>query len=392
MTIFPPQRILMGPGPSDVHPRVLNALSRPTIGHLDPVFQDMMEEIKTLLRYAFQTKNALTIPLSAPGSAAMEAAFVNLLEPGDKVIIIRNGVFGERMRENAIRCGAEPIMLDAAWGTSVDLRQVEDAFHTHKDVKALAFVHAETSTGVRSDAEALAKIAHDHDALVIADAVTSLGGIALEVDEWGLDFVYSGTQKCLSAPPGLAPITVSARAIDKIKNRKHSVQSWFLDLNLIMGYWDGDGGRSYHHTAPVNALYGLWEALKMLHEEGLETSWARHQACHDALVAGLNRLGLEMLVEKPIRLPQLNTIKVPEGIDEAVIRQTLLTDFNIEIGAGLGALAGKVWRVGLMGQSATPRHVSLLLSSLEECLNRVQYDCPRGEAVSAAWSILKQGD
>jgi len=381
----------MGPGPSDVHPRVLNALCRPTIGHLDPAFQDMMEEIKTLLRYAFRTENALTIPLSAPGSAAMEAAFVNLLEPGDKILILRNGVFGERMRENAIRCRAEPIVLDANWGEAVDLQKVEDAFKTHQDIKAMAFVHAETSTGVRSDAAALSQLAHDNSALVIVDAVTSLGGIALEVDAWGLDFVYSGTQKCLSAPPGLAPITVSARAIDKIKNRKNSVQSWFLDLSLIMGYWDGDGGRSYHHTAPVNALYGLWEALKMLREEGLVAAWARHRSCHDAFVAGLDRLGLEMLVDESIRLPQLNTIKVPEGIDEAVIRQFLLNDFNIEIGAGLGSLAGKIWRVGLMGQSASPRHVSLLLSSLEECLSRVQYTYPKGEAVSAAWSVFKQG-
>lgn len=390
MTTYPPQRVLMGPGPSDVHPRVLNALSRPTIGHLDPAFQDLMEDIKGLLRYTFQTENALTIPLSAPGSAGMEAAFVNILEPGDKILIVRNGVFGERMRENAIRCGAKPILLDAAWGEAVDPQQVEDAFNTHEDIRALAFIHAETSTGVRSDAQALAGIARENDALTIVDAVTSLGGIALETDSWGLDFVYSGTQKCLSAPPGLSPITVSPKAIDKIKNRKHSVQSWFLDLNLIMGYWDGDGGRSYHHTAPVNALYGLQEALLMLREEGLETSWARHQLCHQALVAGLEKLGLELLVDEKLRLPQLNTVKVPNGVDEAAIRQMLLKDFNIEIGAGLGSLAGKVWRIGLMGQSASPRHISLLLAALEEGLSQAQHSFPKGEAIPAAWAVLKQ--
>lgn len=378
----------MGPGPSDVHPRVLNALSRPTIGHLDPIFQDMMENIKGLLRYAFCTDNALTIPLSAPGSAGMEAAFVNLLEPGDKVIILRNGVFGERMRENALRCGAEPIVIDAEWGEGFELNKVEDAFKTHKGIKALAFVHAETSTGVRTDPQPLATLAHKHGALVIADAVTSLGGIPLKCDEWGLDFVYSGTQKCLSAPPGLSPITVSPRAIEVIKNRQSPVQSWFLDLNLIMGYWDGDGGRSYHHTAPVNALYGLEEALEMLKEEGLDAAHRRHQLCHKALAAGLEKLELGLLVAPHLRLPQLNTVKVPANIDEARVRQMLLNDFNIEIGAGLGALAGKVWRIGLMGQSATPRHVSAVLSALETCLEQLQYRFPKGQALSAAWAVF----
>ncbi|MGD8325552.1 MAG: alanine--glyoxylate aminotransferase family protein [Sphingomonadales bacterium] len=388
MTSFPPQRILMGPGPSDVHPRVLNALSRPTIGHLDPVFQEMMENIKALLRYAFCTDNDLTIPLSAPGSAGMEAAFVNLLEPGDKVLILRNGVFGERMRENAIRCSADPIVIDAEWGTSFDLNQVEDAFKAHDNIKALAFVHAETSTGVRTDPQPLAELAHKHGALVIIDAVTSLGGIPLKCDEWELDFVYSGTQKCLSAPPGLSPITVSPRAIEKIRNRQNPVQSWFLDLNLIMGYWGGIGGRSYHHTAPVNALYGLQEALEMLKEEGLEAAHKRHQLCHRALAAGLEKLGLNLLVHPDLSLPQLNTVIVPNGLDEARLRQMLLKDFNIEIGAGLGALAGKVWRIGLMGQSATPRHVSTVLSALETCLEQLQHRFSKGEALSAAWAVL----
>lgn len=370
MTAFPPNRVLLGPGPSNVHPRVLNALARPTIGHLDPAFQHMMEEIKSLLRYAFATTNALTIPLSAPGSAGMEAAFVNLLERGDKVLIARNGVFGERMRENALRCGAEPILVDAPWGQAVDPDKVEDAFKKHPQIKALAFVHAETSTGVQNDAAAFARIAEGFDALTIVDAVTSLGGSPVDVDKWGLDFVYAGTQKCLSAPPGLSPITVSERAAAVIKSRKQSVQSWFLDLNLIMNYWGDDGGRSYHHTAPVNALYALREALLMLKEEGLEAAHTRHRLCHEALADGLEELGLEFLAPADIRLPQLNAVMVPDGENEAEFRDKLLNEFDIEIGAGLGPLAGRIWRVGLMGQSASLNHVALIINALKSTLTR----------------------
>ncbi|MBF6592671.1 MAG: alanine--glyoxylate aminotransferase family protein, partial [Ktedonobacterales bacterium] len=272
----PPLRTLLGPGPSDVHPRVLAAMARPTIGHLDPAFIGMMDEVKVMLQYAFQTQNGLTLPVSAPGSAGMETCFVNLVEPGDEVVVCRNGVFGERMRENVERCGGVPVMVDDAWGAPVDPDKVADTLKRHPQAKALAFVHAETSTGAMSDVKALVELAHRHDCLSIVDAVTSLGGIPLKVDEWQVDAVYSGTQKCLSCTPGLSPVTFSERAVAVVKGRKHKVQSWFLDLNLVMGYWGGQAKRAYHHTAPINALYGLHEALVMLCEEGLEQAWQRH--------------------------------------------------------------------------------------------------------------------
>jgi len=388
----PGQRRLMGPGPSDVPPRVLSALARPTIGHLDPAFQRLMDQIMGLLRQAFRTTNRLTIPLSAPGSAGMEAAFVNLLEPGDTVIIARNGVFGERMRANAERCRARAVMVDADWGRPVDPDAVARAFEEAGKVKALAFVHAETSTGARSDAAALAAIAREHGALTIADCVTSLGGIDVDVDGWGLDFVYSGTQKCLSCPPGLSPITLSARAADAIRARKTPVQSWFLDLGLVMAYWDGQGGRTYHHTAPVNALYGLHEALVLLMEEGLEASWARHARAHAALAAGLEAMGLEFLVEAGHRLPQLNAVKAPAGVDEAAVRQHLLRAYDLEIGAGLGPLAGKVWRIGLMGHSARLDNVVTCLAGMEEALTLAQAQITPGRAVAAAQAAWAAGD
>ncbi|WP_321390776.1 alanine--glyoxylate aminotransferase family protein [Emcibacter sp.] len=371
MTKFtPPKRTLMGPGPSDVPQRILDAMAQPTIGHLDPAFQTLMEDIKGLLKYAFQTENALTFPLSAPGSAGMECAFVNLLEPGDKAIICRNGVFGGRMIENVERCGAIAVVVENDWGEPVDPEMVEDALKDHPDAKILAFVHAETSTGVLSDAETLCRLAREHDCLTIVDAVTSLGGNPLCVDDWGIDAIYSGSQKCLSCPPGLSPVSFSEHALEAIRNRSHKVQSWFLDLSLVMDYWDGEGGRTYHHTAPVNAMYGLHESLCILKEEGLENAWARHTAMHEKLRDGLEDMGLEYLVAPEYRLPQLNTVKIPVHVtDEAALRKRLLEEFNLEIGAGLGALAGKVWRIGLMGYSAKQENVDLCLNALRRILN-----------------------
>ena len=373
----------MGPGPSDVHPRVLTAMARPTIGHLDPAFIAMMEEIKALLQYAFQTSNALTIPISAPASAGMEACFVNLIEPGEKVVVCMNGVFGERMKENIERARGVPVMVEDTWGTPVDPNKLEDALRAHRDARIVAFVQAETSTGVQSDARKLTEIAHHHDCLTIVDAVTSLGGSPLKVDEWGLDAVYSCSQKCLSCAPGLSPVTFSDRSVDKIKQRKSKVQSWFFDLNLVMGYW-GSGKRVYHHTAPINLLYGLHEALAMLQEEGLENSWARHRHQHLALRSGIEAMGLALLVHESARLPQLNAIVVPEGVDEAVLRSRLLNEYNLEIGAGLGALAGKIVRVGLMGYGANMKNVMYCLEALEAVLADMRAPIRTGVAMNAA--------
>ena len=290
-SFYPPVRTLMGPGPSDVSPRVLSAMARPTIGHLDPEFIRMMDEVKVMLKNLFKTENELTMPVSAPGSAGMEACFVNLVEPGDKVIVCQNGVFGGRMKENVERFGGECILVQDEWGKPVDVAKVKAAFAEHSDVKALAFVHAETSTGVRSDAQALCALARENGALTIVDAVTSLGGVEVDVDGWGIDAIYSGTQKCLSCPPGISPVSFSQKAVEAVQNRKTPVPSWFLDKNLVMGYWGGSGKRAYHHTAPVNSLYALHEALVMLEEEGLENAWARHQKLHLALRAGFRSYG-----------------------------------------------------------------------------------------------------
>ena len=364
----PPVRTLMGPGPSDVHPRILEALSRPTIGHLDPMFVSMMDEVKSLLQYAFQTKNELTIPISAPGSAGMETCFANLVEPGDKVIVCRNGVFGMRMTENVERCGGEAILVDDEWGKPVDVAKVEAALKANPDAKIVAFVHAETSTGALSDAKAICALAKKYDCLNIVDAVTSLGGVELRVDDWGIDAIYSGTQKCLSCVPGLSPVSFSEAAIEKITSRKTKVQSWFLDLNLVMGYWGAGAKRAYHHTAPVNALYALHESLVMLEAEGLENAWQRHKDQHEDLKAKLSELGITFVVDEEARLPQLNAVWIPEGVDDAAVRATLLQDYNLEIGAGLGALAGKVWRIGLMGFSARKENVTLCVNALKEVM------------------------
>jgi alanine-glyoxylate transaminase/serine-glyoxylate transaminase/serine-pyruvate transaminase len=378
----------MGPGPSDVHPRILSAMARPTIGHLDPVFVAMMDDMKVLLQYAFRTSNELTIPVSAPGSAGMETCFVNLVEPGDKVIVCQNGVFGGRMKENVERLGATPIMVEDTWGEAVDPNKLRETLQANPDARVVAFVHAETSTGACSDAKLLCEIAREHDCLTIVDAVTSLGGSPLEVDAWGIDAIYSGTQKCLSCTPGLSPVSFSERAVEVIRNRKHKVQSWFLDLNLVMGYWGGSGKRAYHHTAPINALYGLHEALVMLQEEGLENSWARHQRNHEILRAGVEAMGLKFIVREQDRLPQLNAVTVPDGIDEAVVRQRLLNEFNLEIGAGLGALAGKVWRIGLMGYASRPENILLCLGALDAVLTDMGASINSGLGTRAANEVM----
>lgn len=388
-TFHPPARTLMGPGPSDIHPRTLAAMGLPVIGHMDPAFVVMMEELKVLLRSAFETENALTFPASGPGSVGMETCFVNLVEPGDTVIVCRNGVFGGRMIENVERCGGKAVVVEDAWGTPVDPDKVEDAFKAHPEARLLAFVHAETSTGCASDARQLAEIARRHDALTLVDAVTSLGGSELRVDAWGLDAVYSGSQKCLSCVPGLSPLTFSEAALAKVKARSTRVQSWFMDLNLVLQYW-GTAQRTYHHTAPINALYGLHESLILLAEEGLATAWQRHALHHQALKAGLEAMGLNFLVAESARLPQLNAVLIPEGINDLEVRKRLLAEFNLEIGAGLGPLAGKIWRFGLMGYTARSESVMLCLSALGTVLNELGLPLEAGHAVDAASRVYSR--
>lgn len=384
----PTVRTLMGPGPSDVPPRVLEAFSRPTIGHLDPAFITMMDELKELLQYAFQTRNALTMPVSAPGSAGMEACFVNLVEPGDKVIVCQNGVFGGRMKENVERCGGVAVMVEDAWGEAIDTGKLEAALKAHADAKIVAMVHAETSTGAQSDVAALVKLAHAYGCLTIVDAVTSLGGTPVKVDEWAIDAIYSGSQKCLSCMPGLSPVSFNERALDKIRNRRTKVQSWFLDLNLVMGYWGSGAKRAYHHTAPINALYGLHEALLILQEEGLENAWARHRKNHLALRAGLEAMGLQFIVREADRLPQLNAVTIPAGVDDATVRSRLLNEYNLEIGSGLGALAGKVWRIGLMGHASRAENILLCIGALETVLGDMGADIHLGVALPAMQKVL----
>lgn len=385
----PPVRTLLGPGPSDVSPRVLQALARPTIGHLDPQFIELMDSIKELLQFAFQTSNRLTLPVSAPGSAGMEACFANLLEPGDTAIVCQNGVFGGRMKENVERCGATAIMVEDEWGRAVDPEKVEAALKANPQAKVLAFVHAETSTGAQSDAKTLCALARQYDCLSIVDTVTSLGGTEVDVDGWGADAVYSGTQKCLSCVPGISPVTFSERAIEAIKARKTKVQSWFLDMDLVMGYWGGEIKRAYHHTAPVNAMYALHESLLMLKEEGLKAAWARHALNHRALAAGLEAMGLELTVAPAHRLPQLNAVAIPEGIDDAAVRGQLLEQYSLEIGAGLGAGAGKVWRIGLMGYGSSRKNVLYCLSALDNVLSAMGADIRSGVAVQAASAVYE---
>lgn len=367
-SFHPPQRTLMGPGPSDIHPRVLQAMARPTIGHLDPAFVGMMDELKAMLRNAFCTQNSLTFPVSGPGTAGMETCVANLVEPGDTVLVCRNGVFGRRLQAMVERVGGTAICLDFPWGAPVDPEAVEHALREQPAIRVVAVVHAETSTGARSDVETISRIVHAHDALILVDAVTSLGGSPLEVDAWQLDAVYSGSQKCLSAPPGLSPVTFSPRAVKAIEARTTPVVSWFLDVSLVMGYWGSGARRSYHHTAPINALYGLHEALVLLHEEGLAAAHARHQANHVLLRDGLEALGLTYVVAPEWRLPQLNAVRFGEGVDDAAVRTRLLNDFDLEIGGGLGDLAGTVWRIGLMGHASRAKNVHRCLGALRATL------------------------
>lgn len=383
----PPRRLLMGPGPSPLHPDVLDALARPTVGHLDPSFVGLMDEVRGLLQATFLTDNRLTMPISGPGTAGMEACVVNLVEPGTTAVVCRNGVFGERLRQMVERAGGVAVVVDTEWGRAVPPETLADALAAHPEAEVVAFVHAETSTGARSDAETLARVARDHGCLVIADTVTSLGGVPVRADDWGLDAVYSGTQKCLSAPPGLSPVTFSDAALDRVRQRAAPVQSWFLDVSLVAAYWDpetaGATARAYHHTAPVNMVYALHEALRRLHAEGLPEAWARHARAHDALAAGLGALGLAFVVPEAERLPQLNAVFVPDGVEDGPTRRRLLDEHGVEIGGGLGALAGRAWRIGLMGEGARPDPVRRCLGALEAVLGR-------GGGVDAAEAVLAE--
>ena len=363
--VNPGERVLMGPGPSDVHPRVLSAMAAPCIGHLDPQFLIYMNETQDLLRYLFQTDNALTIPVSGTGSAGMETCFVNLIEPGDEVVVCVNGVFGTRMADIVGRLGGELIRVDAEWGRTIDPEAVRQAMQG-RNPKVLAVVHAETSTGVCQPLEDLAVIAKASGALFLVDMVTSLAGMNVSLDGIGIDAAYSGAQKCISCPPGLAPISFSSAAALAMDKRSAPVVSWYLDLTMVRSYWGGE--RKYHHTAPINMIYGLREALRLIAEEGLEARFQRHLLNHRALVAGLEAMGLSMLAAEGERLPMLNAVCIPEGADDMTVRRVLLTEFGLEIGGGLGALAGKVWRVGLMGHASRRRNVFLFLSALETIL------------------------
>jgi alanine-glyoxylate transaminase / serine-glyoxylate transaminase / serine-pyruvate transaminase len=361
----PPIRTLLGPGPSPVHPRVLEALSLPVVGHLDPKFLEIMDQSMAMLREVFQTQNRLALPMSGTGSAGMETCFVNLIEPGDSVLIGVNGVFGTRMVDVAQRCGAQVDTVDADWGTALDAQQFKAAL-AQKKYKLAAIVHAETSTGVLQPLDDIAKIVRENGALLMVDAVTSLGGAPVRVDELGIDACYSGTQKCLGCPPGLSPVTFSDRAVEVIRQRKTKVQSWYLDLSMIEKYWGSE--RVYHHTAPISMNYALHEALRLVLEEGLEACWQRHREVHETFIREMRKLELEPAVAEPIRAPMINAVKIPEGVDDPKVRQRLYDEFNIEIGAGLGPLKGKIWRVGLMGHGARVESVEILADALKKLI------------------------
>jgi alanine-glyoxylate transaminase/serine-glyoxylate transaminase/serine-pyruvate transaminase len=381
--LTPPDRTLMGPGPSEVHPRVLRAMSTPLVGHLDPSFVEIMDEVQELLRYTFRTDNKWTIPVSGTGSAAMEAAVGNLTEPGDTVLVPTNGYFGGRMAEMVERAGGEVVYVDAPWGEPLDPDDVADALATH-DPDVFGFVHAETSTGVRQpNVPALTEAAHDHGALVIADTVTSLGGVELRVDEWGIDVAYSGPQKCLSCPPGASPLTLNDRAMDKVLSRAEPARSWYLDLGLLEGYWGDE--RAYHHTAPITNVYALREALRLVAEEGIEERWDRHLRVAGALKAGLEAMGLEMNASEDAWLPSLNAVRVPDGVDDGAVIDHLLTAYDIEIASGLGDLDGDIFRIGCMGYSARQETVSSLISALGETLRSqgADVDVPAGLAATS---------
>jgi len=360
-----PQRVLLGPGPSDVPARILEALARPTIGHLDPVFLQLMDDIRAKMKKVFRTENEMTLAVSGTGSAGMETVFVNLIEPGDKVLICVNGVFGGRMADIAGRCGAVVEKLEIPWGKVFDQNEVIAAAQKIKP-KIVAIVHAETSTGAHQPVDKLGAAIHELGGLFLIDCVTSLGGLPVEIDQWGVDAAYSGTQKCLSCPPGLSPVTLSPRAVKRLEERKQKVLSWYLDLTMVRQYWGQE--RAYHHTAPINMLYGLQEALTIALEEGLDARFARHRQMHELLRAGLKELGIEYVSQEGHHLPMLNAIQIPAGIDDAKVRKQLLEDYGIEIGGGLGAFKGKAWRIGLMGHGSTRRNVTLVLAALKQVL------------------------
>jgi alanine-glyoxylate transaminase/serine-glyoxylate transaminase/serine-pyruvate transaminase len=378
----PPPRLLMGPGPSNVAPTVLQAMAKPLVGHLDPTFVKMMEEIKTMLRAVMLTKNEMTFPVSGTGSAGMEFCLVNLVEPGDEVIIGVNGVFGTRMCDVAERCGAKVTKAEATWGRIIEPQHIADALKKVSKPKLVAIVHAETSTGALTPVDEISKLSHAAGALFLLDTVTSLAGCPVRLDDWQVDAVYSGTQKCLSCPPGLSPVSLSPRAMEVATKRKNKVQSWYLDVNLLASYWGQD--RVYHHTAPITMNYALHEALRLVLLEGLEQRWERHQKNHLALKAGLAGLGLELGSQEGHQLWQLNAVRVPEGVDETAVRKRLLADFNIEVGAGLGPLKGKIWRVGLMGETSSRENVKKCLSALGQILNESGRKADVGAALAAA--------
>ncbi|MFC1900007.1 pyridoxal-phosphate-dependent aminotransferase family protein [Chloroflexota bacterium] len=383
----PPNRILMGPGPSNVHPRVQTAMTAPIVGHLDPYFVNVMEDTVALLRKVFRTENKLTLPISGTGSAGMEASFDNFLEPGDVAVIGVNGFFGERMVEFASRTGAKVVRVDADWGKIIETEAIEAAVKAEKKVKVIGIVHAETSTGILQPLDKISKLAKQYESLLLVDAVTSLGGHELAIDDWGIDICYSGTQKCLSCPPGLSPLTVNDKALEALQARKEKVHSWYLDLSLLSTYWGSE--RFYHHTAPISMVYALYEALSMVIEEGIENRIQRHRRNGDALKAGLLAMGLELHAQEGHRLNVLTTVKIPSGVDDAKIRGRLLNECGIEIGGGLGALKGQVWRLGLMGHSSSEENVLYSLYCLEKLLSEEGYKVEIGAGVSAASRALQ---
>lgn len=377
----PSPRILLGPGPSDVHPRILTAMATPLVGHLDPQFLEIMNETQELMRNTFRTNNRLTFPVSGTGSAGMETCVVNLIEPGDKMVVCVNGVFGQRMTDVAQRAGATVTTIEQPWGNVFELGQIRDVLRKVRP-KVLGIVHAETSTGAWQPLAELGKLCHECDTLLLLDTVTSLGGVPVEVDAWGVDAVYSGTQKCLSCPPGLSPVSFSSRAVEVINHRETKVQSWYLDMTMVQRYWGEE--RFYHHTAPISMIYALREALRLVHEEGLEARWTRHLRNHQALKAGLAALGISYAAAEGHQLPMLNAVRIPSGIDDLTTRKRLLADFGIEIGGGLGDFKGKVWRIGLMGFSSRPNNVLLFLAALEQCLLAQGAKVTPGAGVAAA--------
>jgi alanine-glyoxylate transaminase/serine-glyoxylate transaminase/serine-pyruvate transaminase len=379
--VNPPVRVLLGPGPSDTHPRVLTALARPTVGHLDPYYLRIMDEMQSMLRAVFRTENQLTMAISGTGSAGQDATVLNLVEPGDKVLICINGVFGMRLADMAARAGGEVTKLERPWGEVFTVAEMKDALAKTKP-KIVAIVMAETSTGAWQPIEEIAAAVHDAGAMLILDAVTALGGIPVEIDKWQIDAVYSGTQKCLGCPPGLAPVSFNKRAVEKILARKEKPRSWYLDVSLIANYWGND--RVYHHTAPINMTYALHESLRILLEEGLDASYTRHRKNHEALKAGLSAIGIGYATQEGHELPQLNAVRIPDGVDDASVRKGLLDRFGIELGAGLGAFKGKVWRIGLMGYSSRPANVLLLLAALEQLLAEQKHRFGPGASIAAA--------